>query len=52
LRERFGERWFARREAGEWLRGLWRHGQRLTADELLAETLGEELDFSRLARSV
>jgi hypothetical protein len=52
LRERFGERWFARREAGHWLRGLWRHGQRLNADELLAETLGEELDFSRLARSV
>src|SRR4051794_2715053 len=52
LRERFGERWFARREAGQWLRGLWRHGQRLNADELLAETLGEELDFSRLARSV
>jgi hypothetical protein len=52
LVERFGERWFANAEAGDWLRGLWRHGQRLNADELLAETLGEELDFGRLARSV
>jgi hypothetical protein len=49
LEERFGERWFASPEAGEWLRGLWRHGQRLNADELLADTLGEELDFTRLA---
>ena len=37
LEERFGERWFASPEAGEWLRGLWRHGQRLNADELLAD---------------
>jgi len=51
LRDRFGERWFSSPEAGEWLRGLWSHGQRLNADELLAETLGEELDFGRLARS-
>jgi hypothetical protein len=52
LRERFGERWFASNEAGEWLRGLWRNGQRLDADELLAEVLGEEIDFTRLARAV
>jgi len=52
LRERFGERWFASPEAGEWLQGLWSHGQRLSADELLADTLGEELDFARLTRSV
>jgi hypothetical protein len=49
LRERFGPGWFGRPEAGEWLRGLWRHGQRLRADELLAETLGEELRFDALA---
>lgn len=49
LRERFGERWFERREAGEWLISLWRHGQRLGAEELLAETLGEKLSFDRLA---
>jgi hypothetical protein len=49
LRERFGERWYANREAGDWLRGLWREGQRLDAEELLQETLGEELSFARLA---
>jgi hypothetical protein len=52
LEERFGERWFAHREAGEWLRRLWRNGQRLDADELLAEALGEQLDFSRLAERI
>lgn len=49
LSDRFGERWFAEPAAGEWLRGLWRCGQRLRADELLAETLGAELDFTTLA---
>jgi hypothetical protein len=49
LRERFGERWFERAEAGAWLDALWRSGQRLDADELLAETLGEELDFEVLS---
>ena len=49
LEDRFGESWFANFEAGEWLRGLWRHGQRLDADELIGEVLGEELDFTRLA---
>jgi hypothetical protein len=49
LRERFGAEWFGSREAGEWLRSLWRQGQRLDADELLAETLGEQLDFAALA---
>lgn len=52
LEERFGERWFASPEAGEWLRGLWAHGQRWGADELLAETLGEELDFAALGAEV
>lgn len=45
LRERFGARWFDSAEAGEWLRSLWRQGQRLDARELLAEALGEDLDF-------
>jgi oligoendopeptidase F len=50
LRERFGARWFESAEAGEWLRSLWRQGQRLDAHELLAEALGEELDFRVLTR--
>lgn len=49
LRERFGDRWFERPEAGEWLRGLWAQGQRLSAEELLESELGEELDFGPLA---
>jgi hypothetical protein len=49
LRDHFGEVWFADPAAGQWLAGLWRQGQRLRADELLADTLGEELDFGILA---
>ncbi|MGH2989142.1 MAG: hypothetical protein ACRDMA_04650 [Solirubrobacterales bacterium] len=52
LRDRFGERWFDSTEAGEWLRGLWRRGQRLDAAELLADALGECLDFTTLAREL
>ncbi|MGN6188856.1 MAG: hypothetical protein ACTHOE_08155 [Conexibacter sp.] len=48
LRERFGEQWFERREAGEELRALWRDGQRLSAEELLGELTGAELDFGAL----
>jgi hypothetical protein len=48
LREEFGDAWFERPEAGDWLKRLWREGQRLPADELLAETLGEKLDFAVL----
>jgi len=48
LRERFGERWFAQREAGDALRALWRDGQRLSAEELLGELTGAELDFGAL----
>ncbi|HEY1360201.1 MAG TPA: hypothetical protein VGF21_18015, partial [Thermoleophilaceae bacterium] len=49
LRERFGHAWFAEPEAGELLRGLWRPGQAQSADELLAELSGEQLDLSALA---
>jgi len=35
----FGDRWFARPDAGDYLRGLWRLGQEFTADEL-ARRLG------------
>jgi hypothetical protein len=37
LERRFGERWFAQREAGDLLRGIWRKGQRAAAEELLEE---------------
>jgi hypothetical protein len=52
LRDRFGERWFTRPEAGELLHALWREGQRLSADELLAEVTGEQLDFAVMLEEI
>ncbi len=49
LRERFGERWFSSPAAGDWLRSLWSAGQSLDGHELLADTVGGELDFTELA---
>jgi hypothetical protein len=46
LRERFGNAWFTRREAGSLLRELWAEGQRPTADELLREVTGEPLELA------
>lgn len=51
LRERLGERWWGDPEAGRWLISLWRQGQRLRGDELLAEATGEELRFEALAEA-
>ncbi|MEA2443798.1 MAG: hypothetical protein QOJ12_1090, partial [Thermoleophilales bacterium] len=50
LRERFGPAWFEQREAGSFLRSLWREGQRLNADELLREVAGDDagLDFAAM----
>jgi hypothetical protein len=49
LVELHGEAWFESPDAGEWLRALWRRGQELDASDLLAETVGGELDFAELA---
>jgi hypothetical protein len=46
LRERFGNAWFSRREAGSLLRELWAEGQKPTADELLREVTGEHLELA------
>jgi hypothetical protein len=46
LRERFGNAWFAQREAGSLLRELWAEGQKPTADELLQEVSGEKLELA------
>ena len=46
LRERFGNAWFTRREAGSLLRELWAEGQKPTADELLREVAGEPLELA------
>jgi hypothetical protein len=52
LRQRFGDRWFAEPAAGGWLRELWREGQRLGADELLAEALEGGIEFAELAAAL
>jgi hypothetical protein len=52
LRERFGNAWFSRREAGSLLRELWAEGQRPTADELLREVTGETLELAAVADRV
>jgi hypothetical protein len=46
FRERFGNAWFAQREAGSLLRELWAEGQKPTADELLQEVSGEKLELA------
>jgi hypothetical protein len=52
LRERFGEDWFEHAEAGDLLRSIWREGQRLDADELLAQVTDEQLDFGVMLEEV
>jgi hypothetical protein len=52
LRERFGNEWFTRREAGSLLRELWAEGQKPTADELLQEVAAAELELSAVHERV
>jgi len=52
LRERFGSEWFASREAGSLLQELWAEGQRPTADELLHEVSGSEIEMEAVAERV
>jgi hypothetical protein len=52
LRERFGNDWFARRQAGSLLRELWEEGQAPTADELLKDVTGQELELDAVAERI
>jgi hypothetical protein len=52
LQEQFGTSWLARRETGSLLRELWNEGQRMTADELLAEVAGAEVDLAAVGERV
>jgi hypothetical protein len=52
LRERFGTDWFTSREAGSLLRELWSEGQRPTADELLREVSGSEIELEAVTGRV
>jgi hypothetical protein len=52
LRERFGNAWFSRREAGTLLRELWELGQKPSADELLQDVAGKKLELAAVADRV
>jgi hypothetical protein len=52
LREKFGNTWFADRNAGSLLRELWGEGQRLTADEMLHEVTGAEVEMESVAERI
>jgi oligoendopeptidase F len=49
LRERYGNAWFSKREAGSLLRELWSEGQGYTADELLREVTGAQVELEAIA---
>src|ERR671935_2969837 len=49
LREKFGRRWFASRDAGSLLRELWGEGQRMRAEEMLKEVTGSTLEMEAVA---
>ena len=48
LRTRFGNAWFARRDAGELLRELWSEGQARRADDMLEEVTGSRVEMAAL----
>jgi hypothetical protein len=50
LKERFGSDWFTKREAGSLVRELWETGNSMTADELLHEVTGQEIEMDSVAQ--
>jgi hypothetical protein len=52
LREKFGTAWFARREAGSLLREMWNEGQKPTADELLYDVTGAQVEMAAVADEI
>ncbi len=52
LREKFGNAWFTRKDAGSLIRELWSEGQKPTADELLLEVTGATLELEAAADPV
>jgi oligoendopeptidase F len=52
LRGAFGNDWFTRREAGDLLRELWSLGQGPTAEALLAEVTGAQLEMAAVTERV
>jgi hypothetical protein len=49
LREKFGNAWFTRKDAGSLIRDLWGEGQKPTADEMLLEVTGARIDMEAVA---
>jgi hypothetical protein len=49
LREKFGNAWFTRKDAGSLIRDLWSEGQKPTADEMLLEVTGARIDMEAVA---
>jgi len=45
----FGERWYASKDAGDYLKGLWRFGQQFTADEIAQRGLTDPQEFMPFA---
>ena len=52
LREEFGTDWFAQPAAGSLLRELWYEGEGMTADEILREVTGAELDLDAVRERI
>jgi hypothetical protein len=52
LREQYGMDWFARPEAGTLLRELWYEGEGMTADEILSQLAGAELDLDSVRERI
>jgi len=49
LREKFGNAWFSRRDAGSLLRELWSEGQKPNADEILEDVTGQRIELAAVA---
>jgi hypothetical protein len=52
LREKFGNTWFTRKDAGSLIRELWSEGQKPTADEILHDVTGATLELEAVADRV
>jgi len=52
LKEKFGSKWFATRDAGSLLRELWGEGQRMRAEEMLKDVTGSTLELEAVAERV
>jgi hypothetical protein len=52
LRERFASDWFTKRQAGGYLRELWSEGQRLTAEEMIRDVTGGDLEMTSIAERI